>query len=97
MVLNRTIFYSEGGGQISDTWWLTKGTYRVEVVDVQSVEGVLLHEIKGKISLERGDTVSGRIDWERRLNLMRSHSATHLLLGAARRVLGNHAWQAGAQ
>ena len=41
--------------------------------------------------------MEGAIDWERRLALMRSHTATHLLLGAARRVLGDHAWQAGAQ
>src|SRR5437773_1423491 len=43
------------------------------------------------------DLVEGEIDWQRRQNLMRHHTGTHVLLGAARRVLGEHVWQAGAQ
>ena len=97
VVLDRTAFYAEGGGQISDKGWLIKGSDRAAVVDVQSVEGVLLHEIEETGGFKEGDRVEGAIDWERRLALMRSHTATHLLLGAARRVLGDHAWQAGAQ
>ena len=97
VVLDRTAFYAEGGGQISDKGKLIKGSESLDVVDVQSVEGVLLHEVKGAKRLRKGDSVKGAIDWRRRLALMRSHTATHLLLGAARRVLGDHAWQAGAQ
>jgi len=97
VVLDRTAFYAEGGGQISDKGKLIKGSESWDVVDVQSVEGVLLHEVKGAKRLRKGDRVKGAIDWRRRLALMRSHTATHLLLGAARRVLGDHAWQAGAQ
>jgi len=97
VVLDRTAFYAEGGGQISDRGWLVKGSDRAAVVDVQSVEGVILHEIEESARFKEGDRVEGAIDWERRLALMRSHTATHLLLGAARRVLGDHAWQAGAQ
>src|SRR5207237_10510782 len=41
--------------------------------------------------------VEGEIDWQRRQNLMRHHTGTHVLIGAARRVLGEHVWQAGAQ
>ena len=97
VVLDRTAFYAEGGGQISDTGRLIKGSDSAAVVDVQSVEGVLLHEVEGATGFRKGDRVKAVIDWERRLALMRSHTATHLLLGAARRVLGDHAWQAGAQ
>lgn len=97
VVLDRTAFYAEGGGQISDTGRLVKGSESAAVTDVQSIEGVLLHEVEGASRFRAGDGVRGVIDWERRLALMRSHTATHLLLGAARRVLGDHAWQAGAQ
>jgi len=46
---------------------------------------------------KEGERITGTIDWKRRSNLMRQHSATHVLMGAARRVLGEHVWQAGAQ
>jgi alanyl-tRNA synthetase len=46
--------------------------------------------------LKEGDEIHGVIDWERRMALMRAHTGTHIILGAARRVLGEHAWQAGA-
>ena len=97
VVLDKTAFYAEGGGQISDTGWLSEGSYRTSVIDVQSVEGILLHEVEEATLFRKGNMVKGVIDWERRQALMRSHTATHLLLGAARRVLGDHAWQAGAQ
>jgi len=97
IVLDRTAFYAEGGGQISDTGRLTGGDESETVIDVQSVEGVFLHEVEEATRFKEGDRVKGVIDWERRLALMRSHTATHLLLGAARRVLGDHAWQAGAR
>jgi len=97
VVLNKTAFYAEGGGQISDLGILMKGSKSSAVVNVKSIEGVILHEIEGKTPLKEGDTVKGVLDWERRLALMRSHTATHILLGSARRILGDHAWQAGAQ
>ncbi|MCS4541761.1 MAG: alanine--tRNA ligase, partial [Euryarchaeota archaeon] len=91
VVLDQTCFYPEGGGQPSD-----KGTLDGnEVVDVQKVGEIVVHEIKGK--LNKGDIVQGKIDWDGRLALMRHHTSTHLLLGAARRVLGDHVWQHGAQ
>ncbi|MDH5795115.1 MAG: DHHA1 domain-containing protein, partial [Candidatus Bathyarchaeota archaeon] len=46
---------------------------------------------------KEGDEVRGVIDWERRISLMRNHTATHIVMGAARRILGQHVWQAGAQ
>jgi len=96
LVLDQTCFYPEGGGQPGDTGELetTKGTVRV--VDTQKLGRVILHRLEGKTP-EIGEIVRGTIDWNRRINLMRHHTATHLILGAARRVLGQHAWQAGAQ
>jgi alanyl-tRNA synthetase len=96
IVLDRTAFYAEGGGQVSDIGKLI-GKTQSNVVDVQTVEDVLLHETEKADNFRKGDKVRGVIDWERRSALMRSHTATHLLLGAAKRVLGDHAWQAGAQ
>jgi alanyl-tRNA synthetase len=97
VILDQTGFYAEGGGQVSDRGILEKGGEQVHVKDVQSVEGVLLHEVDDATKVKAGDKVKGSIDWERRMALMRAHTATHLVLGAARRVLGDHAWQSGAQ
>lgn len=94
LVLDQTAFYAESGGQVSDRGRLYVGSKEFEVVNVQSVEGVILHEIE-EPSLKKGDRVRGVVDWDRRIALMRGHTATHIILGAARRVLGEHAWQAG--
>lgn len=95
IVLDKTAFYAEGGGQISDTGILEGKSGNMKVKKVNSVEGIILHKVD-EVEVERGDRVHGTIDWDRRLSLMRGHTATHIILGAARRVLGKHAWQAGA-
>jgi alanyl-tRNA synthetase len=97
IVLDQTGFYAEGGGQISDIGKLEKDETEVQVENVLSIEGVILHKVDDASEIGVGDKVRGVIDWERRLALMRAHTATHLILGAARRVLGDHAWQSGAQ
>jgi len=97
VVLNQTAFYPEGGGQPGDTGWLAKGEEKARVIDTQMVEGVIVHRVEGSNPLKPGDRVRGVIDWDRRYALMRSHTATHILIGAARRVLGLHAWQSGTQ
>ncbi|GAG14038.1 unnamed protein product, partial [marine sediment metagenome] len=76
---------------------LEKDGGQMQVKEVLSVEGVILHEVDDATRVKAGDKVKGFIDWERRMALMRAHTATHLVLGAARRVLGEHAWQSGAQ
>ncbi len=97
VVLDRTAFYAEGGGEPSDRGVvLSPDGMITKVVDVQKVGNILVHVLEGQPPSE-GAEVSGVIDWDRRINLMRHHTATHIVLGAARRVLGQHAWQAGAE
>ena len=96
VILDKTAFYPEGGGQPADKGHLKLGEQRSEVVDVQKVGKVILHTVKGQVP-EKGDVVKGIINWERRSSLMKHHTATHLIMGAARRVLGEHVWQSGSQ
>jgi len=96
IVLDRTCFYPEGGGQPSDKGYLIYKDNKYEVQYVKKLGNVIVHLCKNH-SLKEGDEVLGVIDRERRLSLMRNHTATHILLSAARKVLGKHVWQAGAQ
>jgi len=102
VVLDKTLFFPEGGGQPADTGYLTllqsgeNSAASVKVVDVQEVEGVILHKIENG-GINKGAAVSGHIDRNRRIAHTRHHSATHIVVCAARKVLGGHVWQAGAQ
>jgi alanyl-tRNA synthetase len=58
---------------------------------------VIIHKIKGEAIPKEGSIVKGVVDWEKRYALMKAHTATHLINGAARRVLGQHVWQFGTQ
>jgi len=95
VVLDQTMFYPEGGGQPADTGTLSTDEATVDVTDVQIEDGVICHrtdEDPGK-----GEFVNGQIDTARRRRLMRHHTATHIVMHAARQVLGEHIRQAGAQ
>jgi alanyl-tRNA synthetase len=96
VVLDQTEFYPEGGGQPADTGVFEFGGKKCKVIDAQKVRRVIVHEVEGSIPRE-GATVKGSIDWQRRYSLMKAHTATHLIMGAARRVLGQHVWQSGTQ
>jgi len=97
VVLDRTYFYPEGGGQPADHGFLTFGNVKAEVVDVRKVGRVIVHKIKGSSAPKEGAVVKGFLDWDKRYVLMKAHTATHLVNGAARRVLGEHVWQHGTQ
>ncbi len=97
IILDRTLLYPEGGGQPADHGTLEKGDRIFRVVDVQKSGEVVLHKLEKPGGLEKGDRVTGRVDMRRRLAHARHHTATHLVHDSAKRVLGKHIWQAGAQ
>ena len=98
IVLNKTPFYAEMGGQCADHGVILVGDSRFQVTDVQKDKGgKYLHTgymVAGTIKVE--DTVLASIDVERRKAVMRAHSATHLLQKALKSVLGDHVHQAGS-
>ncbi|OUN24625.1 alanine--tRNA ligase [Pseudoflavonifractor sp. An85] len=98
VVLDRTPFYAEMGGQVADHGTLTVGEAVFTIHDVQKNKGgKYMHY--GKLTggtLKVGDTVKAAIDVERRQAVMRAHSATHLLDAALKKVLGDHVHQAGS-
>jgi alanyl-tRNA synthetase len=95
-VTDQTLFYPDGGGQPADTGSLVSSDSMVRVDGVIKIGEVILHHITGGV-LRRGERVKGMVDEERRWSLMRHHTATHILLHAAKEVLGVHIHQAGAQ
>ncbi|RLE47238.1 alanyl-tRNA editing protein AlaX [Candidatus Woesearchaeota archaeon] len=81
IVLDKTVFYLQGGGQPSDTGKIIKYNKEFEVEKVKKVDGNVIHFLKGewKDSIKEGDEVKGVINWERRYKLMRMHTAAHVL------------------
>ncbi|MDD1678351.1 MAG: alanine--tRNA ligase [Methanomicrobiales archaeon] len=96
VILDQTLFYPEGGGQPADTGILLTREGMVRVENTIRLGEVILHQTRGD-GMKAGERVRGKIDEERRRSLMRHHTATHLLLRAAKDVLGSHIHQAGAQ
>ncbi|MEM4352569.1 MAG: alanine--tRNA ligase, partial [Candidatus Caldarchaeum sp.] len=96
VILDATLFYPEGGGAVGDRGFLVFSGRQAAVVDTKSIGDVVVHKLDGPLP-EAGEEVEGFVDAEHRLGVVRHHTATHILLGAVRRVLGRHAWQAGAR
>ena len=87
VVLDRTAFYTGGGGQPCDTGYLDDGTRTYSVSKVGRADGKIVHQIAGPRPVE-GATVTGRIDWDTRYRLMRTHTALHILCGVVWRDYG---------
>jgi alanyl-tRNA synthetase len=95
VVLDRTPFYAESGGQVGDQGILVAQQTNLNVLDTQKDGTIFGHKIESG-SLSIGQIVKAQVDIERRLSIMRNHSATHLLHNALRRILGTHVHQAGS-
>jgi len=94
IILDKSCFYPEGGGQEGDHGALKTDSNQCNVIDTRKVGDHVLHLVDG--TFETGDLVHGSIDWKRRKQLMDHHTAVHIVGGAARQVLGPHIYQAGA-
>ncbi|RJS70580.1 MAG: alanine--tRNA ligase [Candidatus Syntrophoarchaeum sp. WYZ-LMO15] len=97
LILDRTAFYPEGGGQPADTGVISAQDGIFDVTDVEMVDDVILHRVADVGGIKRGEIVQGYVDRKRRLAHTRHHTATHIVLHAAKKVLGEHVWQSGAQ
>ncbi len=95
VILDKTAFYPEGGGQPGDYGAFIYNGKKINVKNTIKQDEAIIHIVD--IGLERGDTVKGQIDWDRRYSLMKHHTGTHLVNGALRKILGEHIWQAGSQ
>ena len=100
LVLDRTPFYAEGGGQLADQGVLELGNgARLQVLDVQSpISGLVVHQVKvldGEVTV--GQQGQALVDIERRKSISRAHTATHMVHKAFREALGETATQAGSE
>ena len=97
LVLDRTPFYGESGGQVGDTGTVTGHDFAASVTDTQKSDGVYIHLCSlARGSVRVGDSIHAEVSDVRRTAIMRNHSACHLLQAALRTVLGKHVEQAGS-
>ncbi|HMC14706.1 MAG TPA: alanine--tRNA ligase, partial [Albitalea sp.] len=98
VVLDQTPFYAESGGQVGDTGELRNASSRFVVEDTIKVQAAVFgHQgrvVEGEIKV--GDSVTAKVDAERRIKTVRNHSSTHLMHKALREVLGSHVQQKGS-
>ena len=97
VILDKTTFYGEGGGQVGDTGIIVNGENEFTVVDTKKSEGVYIHMCNvANGTFKVGDTVECKMNVARREAIRRNHSAVHMLQAALRTVLGTHVEQAGS-
>jgi alanyl-tRNA synthetase len=105
LILDRTPFYAESGGQVGDTGWIGAGGWRVDVEDAQKTGDDILHvgrvtageeEFLQAVQNRFPEPVTAHVSFEHRLRTARNHTATHLLQAALRQILGEHVAQAGS-
>ncbi len=98
VILDKTPFYGEMGGQVGDTGEISSPSGKLSVINtLRTPSDVIIH--RGKVmegTLSVGDSAEARIDVARRLDIARNHTATHLLQAALRRILGSHVYQKGS-
>jgi len=97
IILDKTPFYAESGGQAADYGMMYNDDFAAEILDVQKLQKVFVHKVK----IRKGECLQGKevkciVDEIQRNNSSRNHTATHLLHKALKEVLGNHVAQAGS-
>ncbi len=98
VVLDRTPFYAEMGGQVGDSGHIASDACALAVSDTRAHHGLYAHHgVVGEGTISVGDSVLAAIDVDRRELIRRNHTATHLLDAALKQVLGDHVNQAGSQ
>ncbi len=96
LVLNRTPFYPEGGGQVGDTGWLEFSGEKIRVLDTKKENDLVIHIVEKLPQYLQDPTVHSQVDARKRRLTENNHSATHLLHAALRKVLGHHVQQKGS-
>ena len=98
IILDKTPFYVESGGQVGDTGKIIFNQNELQVVDVTKVENKIIHVVENdvKVPLVIGSEILASVDETRRGDIMRNHSVTHFLHAAMRKILGTHVHQAGS-
>jgi alanyl-tRNA synthetase len=98
VLLDKTPFYAESGGQVDDKGVLDLAESKIPIVDLAKIGDKTVHVVEGEANgvLRVGRGVVARVDKKRRLEIMRNHSATHLFHAALRKTLGTHVKQAGS-
>ena len=97
IISDKTSFYAEGGGEVADTGVISSDNFEAKVIDVQKLKDIYFHYVEvisGKISVN--DTAKFKVDRDKRFDIQRNHTATHLLDQALRDVLGESIKQAGS-
>lgn len=97
ILLDKTPFYGETGGQVGDTGNLENDNFQALVLNTKKILDLIIHKVeikKGKISV--GDLVKANVDVERRFAIARHHTATHLLQASLMEILGKHVTQSGS-
>jgi len=92
VVLDQTAFYPRGGGQEPDLGFINN----CKVYDVERIGNVIFHKVENP-NFKINDFVNCKVDIERRKQITKHHTATHLINGASKRILGKHIWQAGSK
>ena len=96
LVLDKTPFYAESGGQVSDLGVISNDRIKLNVLDVKIINDEFVHICDGEFSTEKLQKVDCEIDYKRRQRTKKNHTATHLMHKALKIVLGDHVQQAGS-
>ncbi|MCB0732375.1 MAG: alanine--tRNA ligase, partial [Ignavibacteriae bacterium] len=96
LILDKTPFYAEAGGQIGDTGTLHSVNNEIKILNTIKHNNIFAHEYEGSVWDDYSEEVIAKVDVNRRWEIMRNHSATHFLHAALRQILGTHVKQAGS-